>query len=89
MHIGTKEILFTHKEFTLLEYLMRNPDRAIPREEIFSHAWDFADECFSNVINVHIHNLRKKLTWSGKNTLEAIPGVGYRLNTGLPAPFHV
>lgn len=88
VHAGKKEIPLTHKEFTLLEYLMRNPDRALSREEIFSHAWDFADESFSNVINVYIHHLRKKLIWNGKNTLEAIPGVGYRLNTGLPAPFY-
>jgi len=75
-----KEIKLTLREFALLEYLMRNPDRAINREQIWDHVWDFAANAMSNAVDVHIHNLRKKLGQEGGKLLETIPGIGYKLN---------
>lgn len=70
----------TLKEFVLLEYFMRNPNKVINREELLSHLWDFNYNSFSNVVDVHIKNLRKKLDRTGdKNLLETVRGVGYRL----------
>ncbi len=77
---GNKDIPLTLKEFVLLEYFMRNPNKVINREEILSHLWDFNFSSFSNVVDVHMKNLRKKLTTNGdKDLLETVRGVGYRL----------
>lgn len=76
---GRLEIRLTTKEFMLLEFFMRNADRVLNREEIFAHAWDFTSNAMSNVVDVHIHSLRKKISDDGK-LLETVPGVGYRLN---------
>lgn len=75
-----REVMLTLKEFQLLEYLMRNKGRVMNREQIFSHVWDFASDAFSNVVDVHIKNLRKKLEeGSHEKFLETVRGVGYRL----------
>ena len=72
----SKEISLTLKEFMVLEYLMRNVNKVITRDTLYSHAWDFADSAFSNTIDVHIKNLRKKLHDNGK-FIQTIRGVGY------------
>ncbi|KPJ55479.1 transcriptional regulator [Parcubacteria bacterium DG_74_2] len=75
-----KEIPLTLKEFSLLEYLMRHPNQVIPREQILDNLWDFAFDSFSNVVDVHIKNLRKKINHSyPEKLLETIRGVGYRI----------
>jgi DNA-binding response OmpR family regulator len=80
VHRSGEEVLLTLKEFVLLEYFMRNPNRVINREELLSHLWDFNYSSFSNVVDVHVKNLRKKLEWGdSKNVLETVRGVGYRL----------
>ena len=81
-HTVTKDgepVLLTLKEFMLLEYFMRNPHRVINREELLTHLWDFNYSSFSNVVDVHVKNLRKKLSLGNNdNILETIRGVGYR-----------
>ncbi len=75
-----KEVPLTLKEFVLLEYFMRNPNKVINREELLSHLWDFNYNSFSNIVDVHVKNLRKKLgLGSPTGILETIRGVGYRL----------
>ena len=77
---GQREVHLTLKEFAILEYLVRQPNQVLNREQIISHVWDFAFDSFSNLVDVHIKNLRKKL--EGKNDakiLETIRGVGYRI----------
>lgn len=70
----------TLKEFSVLEYFMRNPNRALSREEILEHVWDFNFEGFSNVVDVYIKNLRKKLDEGNASSIfETVRGVGYRL----------
>lgn len=74
------EVPLTLKEFMLLEHFMRNVDRVINREDLLSHLWDFNYSSFSNVVDVHVKNLRKKLGWeSSQGLLETVRGVGYRL----------
>ncbi len=77
-----REIKLTLKEFSILEYFMRNPGQVIMRDQLLDHIWDFNFRGFSNVVDVHITNLRKKLN-KGKmrNILETIRGVGYRLSS--------
>lgn len=77
---GTRKITLTLKEFELLRYFMRNPGKVLNREDIFVHLWDFADNSMSNVIDVHMKNLRKKIDDNeNKKLLETVRGVGYRL----------
>jgi two-component system OmpR family response regulator len=73
-----KPISLTLKEFMVLEYLMRNADKVITRDELYSHAWDFADSSFSNTVDVHIKNLRKKIH-DNATIIQTIRGVGYKM----------
>ncbi len=76
-----RELKLTLKEFMLLEYFMRNHDQVMSREQLLSHAWDFSFDSFSNVIDVHIKNLRKKLDeHSTKKHIETVRGLGYRFS---------
>jgi DNA-binding response OmpR family regulator len=71
-------IPLTLKEFAILEYLMRHPNQVLTREQILDHVWDFNFDSFSNIVDVHINNLRKKINnGSDSNILETIRGVGY------------
>lgn len=75
-----KPIPLTLKEFGLLEHLMRRPNEVVNREDLLNHLWDFNYESFTNVVDVHIKNLRKKLDRSGvPSVLETVRGIGYRL----------
>lgn len=77
---GEKEVKLTLKEFSLLEYLMRHPNQVLNREQILDNLWDFGFDSFSNVVDVHMKNLRKKLEdKTGGEFLETIRGVGYRI----------
>lgn len=77
---GEKEIHLTLKEFGLLEYFMRHPNQVVNREDLLSHLWDFNYTSFSNVVDVHVKNLRKKLgDRNGTSILETVWGIGYRL----------
>lgn len=73
-------LTLTLKEFGLLEYFLRRPNQVVNREDLVAHLWDFNYESFSNVVDVHIKNLRKKLDGGSQpSILETIRGIGYRL----------
>ena len=74
-----KVVPFSHKEFTILEYFMRNPGRVITRQEILDHAWEYEFNSFSNLVDVKIKNIRKKIDPDAR-IIETIRGTGYRLN---------
>ncbi len=75
-------ISLTLKEFGLLEHLMRHPNEVVNREELLCHLWDFNYDSFSNVIDVHVKNLRKKLDRrNNPSILETVRGIGYRLRS--------
>ncbi len=75
-----QEIHLTLKEFKLLEHLMRHPNQVVTRDQLLEHVWDFNFDSFSNLVDVHINKLRKKLTTDKtKAIIETIRGVGYRL----------
>lgn len=75
-----KPISLTLKEFMVLEYLIRNVGKVVTRDELYSHAWDFADSSFSNTVDVHIKNLRKKIHDDAK-IIKTIRGVGYKMES--------
>jgi DNA-binding response OmpR family regulator len=73
------EVPLTVKEYAILEYCMRHTNQVLTRDQIIAHVWDHAFDSFSNVIDVHIKNLRKKLQNKNETLLETIHGVGYQL----------
>ena len=75
---GDKEIKLTKKEYMVLEYLIRNKGQLISRNQLLEHAWDRNVDIFTNVVDSHIKNLRKKLRDSS-NILESVYGSGYRI----------
>jgi two-component system OmpR family response regulator len=77
---GTTEIALSPKEFALLETFMRRPGQVLSRLQLLEHAWDFAYENRSNVIDVYMRYLREKIDRPfGSDSLETVRGVGYRL----------
>ena len=80
---GSIPIALSAKEFALLETFMRRPGEVLSRLHLLEHAWDFAYDNRSNVIDVHIRRLRRKIDEPfGCHSLETIRGAGYRLRVG-------
>ncbi len=76
--ISSKEVQLTKKEYMILEYLLRNKGQLISRNQLLEHAWDRNVDIFTNVVDTHIKNLRKKLGKSG-SIIKTIYGSGYRI----------
>lgn len=75
-----KEIILTAKEFSLLEYFLRNPERPLGRTSIAEHVWDISFDSESNVIDVYVNLLRKKMDAGfTKRLIQTVVGVGYVL----------
>jgi two-component system, OmpR family, response regulator len=79
---GTKPVELTPREFLLLEHLMRAPARVLTRVQICEHVWDYNFDPGTNLVDVYIQRLRKKVDGdSPVKLIETIRGVGYRLKT--------
>ena len=77
---GKKIIELTTKEYTILEYLMRHPNIVVTRTMVEEHAWDYDFDSMSNVVDVYIRRLRRKIGDGEKeNIIQTIRGTGYRL----------
>jgi two-component system OmpR family response regulator len=77
---GGHEIALSAKEFALLETFMRRPGEVLSRLHLLEHAWDFAYDARSNVVDVYIRHLRRKIDEPfGRRSLETVRGAGYRL----------
>jgi DNA-binding response OmpR family regulator len=78
---GNRSISLTAKEYALLEFLARNANRVIGRSEIAEHVWDESFDPFSNLIEVYVNRLRRKLgEEDGKPLLQTRRGSGYILS---------
>jgi DNA-binding response OmpR family regulator len=76
--MGEREIVLTSKEFSLLEYLMRNPGKVVTRTAIYENVWNIDFDTATNMIDVHINALRKKISQpDGKESIETFRGRGY------------
>jgi DNA-binding response OmpR family regulator len=70
----------TVREFALLEYLLRTPGRVYARTQIIEHVWGYDFDPTTNLVDVHIQRLRKKLDGAeGNSLIETVRGVGYRI----------
>jgi len=73
-----KEIELTAKEYSLLEYFMRNPDKVLTRTMISEHVWDYHFDSVTNVIDVYVNYLRRKIDREfDPKLIHTIRGVGY------------
>jgi len=77
--LGGDEVVLTSKEYALLEYLARNAGRVITREEISEHVWDERFDPFSNVIDVYINRLRRKIDTRDPHRIVTRRNEGYML----------
>jgi DNA-binding response OmpR family regulator len=83
---GSTDLVLTTKEFALLEFLMRHPGEVLSRERILDHVWDDEYDASSNVIDVHLKNLRRKVDGAdGPSLFRTVRGVGYCLRPPDPA----
>jgi two-component system OmpR family response regulator len=74
------EVTLSGKEFALLETFMRRPGDVLSRVQLLEHAWDYAFESRSNVVDVYVRYLREKVDRPfGRHDIETVRGVGYRL----------
>ena len=79
VRVGDQTIDLTAREFALLSYLMRSPGRVFSRAQICEHVWNYHIDTGTNIIDVYIQKLRKKLDGeSDTQLIETIRGVGYR-----------
>jgi DNA-binding response OmpR family regulator len=78
---GGKIVELTAREYNILEYMLHNIGRAVTRDNLSSHVWNYDYDGGSNVIDVYVHRLRKKLEAAGNGNsekiVETIKGVGY------------
>jgi len=93
LHVGelemdtlTREVLYkgklielTNKEYIILEYFMRHPNMVISRTMLENHAWDYEFDSISNLIDVYIRKLRRKIGGDGDSPIQTVRGAGYRL----------
>lgn len=76
---GEREIDLTSKEFALLEYLMRNPERTLTKDNIITHVWDYDADILPNTVEVYIGYLRNKIDKPSKGPclINTKRGFGY------------
>ena len=76
------QLYLTRKEFNLLQYLVRNKGLILSRSMIMEHVWHADSDPFSNTIEAHITNLRKKLHQGNREYIRNVPGRGYMITEG-------
>jgi DNA-binding response OmpR family regulator len=78
--IDDKEIVLTPKEYSILEYLMRNKNRVISRTKLVEHVYDYHFDTETNIIDVYINKLRTKIDLDpNKPLIQTIRGAGYMI----------
>ena len=77
-----KVLDLTPKEFHLLQHFLLHPEEVVRRTELLEKVWDMHFDPESNVVDVHVGNLRRKLRQAaGTDLIETVRGVGFRLQT--------
>lgn len=76
-----KEIKLTPKEFAVLEFLLRNKDCVVSRTMLIEHVWDYNFDSMSNIVDVFVGNVRRKIDKSAKSKLvHTLHGIGYKIS---------
>lgn len=77
-----KDIVLSHKEFALLEYLLRHPNQIMTKDQIIAHVWDYDADILTNTVEVYIGYLRNKVDkpfGSEKPLIQTVRGFGYKI----------
>lgn len=74
---GKEEILLSSKEYALLEYLLRNKNIVVSKEQIVSHVWDYDADILPGTVEVHMKHIRDKIEKNNTKIIETIRGRGY------------
>ena len=83
-------IVLTPREFSLLEYLMQRPGQRASRAEIVQHVWNLSGDTVTNVVDVYVNYLRKKIdTEEDCKLIHTVRGVGYELHSGVHPSYRV
>lgn len=81
---GGSEVELTAKEFSLLEFFMRHAGDVLTRTQLIEHVWDFAYDGDSNVVDVYVRYLRRKIDIPfGRDSIQTVRGSGYRMRAEL------
>ncbi len=84
--VGEREVTLTAKEFAILEYLLHHPSQLLTRRQIEEHVWDYDFAGSSNVVDVHVKQIRRKLRLAAlPDPITTVRGAGYRLERAEPA----
>jgi len=78
-YVGERSMDLSTREFALAEVFCRHPDQVLTREQLLSHVWGFDFDPGSNVVDVYVRYLRRKI---GAERIETVRGTGYRLRAG-------
>jgi DNA-binding response OmpR family regulator len=76
--VGDRAVELTAREFSLLERFLRHADQVLSREQLLSYVWGYSFDPTTNLVNVYVNSLRKKL---GRDVVETVRGVGYRFRS--------
>lgn len=71
-----KQVKLSNKEFSLLEFLMRQAGKTVTKEQIIAHVWNYDADVLPNTVEVNVRNLRHKI---GEQTIETVRGFGYKI----------
>ena len=82
-NVGERSVELTAREFALAETFLRHPGQVLSREQLLSHVWGYDFDPGSNVVDVYIRYLRRKL---GSDRIETVRGMGYRLCSDTAGP---
>jgi DNA-binding response OmpR family regulator len=74
--VGERTVELTAREFSMLETFLRHTGQVLSREQLLSHVWGYDFDPTTNLVNVYVNSLRKKL---GQDVIETVRGAGYRL----------
>jgi two-component system, OmpR family, copper resistance phosphate regulon response regulator CusR len=80
--VSGRTVELTAREFAMAEMFFRHPDQVLSREQLLSHVWGYDYDPGSNIVDVYVGYLRKKL---GENRIATVRGMGYRLSDGKDA----
>jgi two-component system copper resistance phosphate regulon response regulator CusR len=75
--VGYRPVELTAREYSLLEVFLRHPDHVLSREQLLNHVWGYDYDPGSNIVEVYVRYLRRKL---GDDVIETVRGMGYRLS---------
>ena len=82
---GAAPVEFTAREFALLTYLLRSPGQTFTRAQICEHVWNYHFDPGTNLVDVYVQHVRKKLGDLGPALIETVRGVGYRVRAEAAA----